>query len=82
MASLLSTLLIFLSGAFVTAWAIVGALSLWRDGGDCLDQNFRLWQMGMAAVIISIVLAVIFLLAALFSSKKIRSADYPHAPEF
>jgi hypothetical protein len=81
-ASLLSTLLIFLSGAFVIAWAIVGAVSLWRDGSDCLDQNFRIWQMGMAAVILSIVLAAIFLLAALFSSKKIRKPDYPHALDF
>ena len=46
------------SGFFTFAWMIVGAVSLWRDGGDCVQLNFPIWQMGMAAVIISIVMVV------------------------
>lgn len=46
------------SGLFTFAWMIVGAVSLWRDGSDCMSLNFPLWQMGMAAVIISICLVV------------------------
>lgn len=52
-------LIVLVSGGFFTfAWMIVGAVSLWRDGGDCVQLNFPLWQMGMAAVIISIVMVV------------------------
>lgn len=52
-------LLICLSASgFTFAWMIVGAVSLWRDGGDCITSNFPLWQMGMAGVIISIVMVV------------------------
>lgn len=46
------------SGTFTFAWMIVGAVSLWRDGGDCVQSNFTIWQMGMAAVIISIIMVV------------------------
>jgi len=41
---------------FMFAWMIVLSVSLWRDGYDCININFPLWQMGMAATIISIVL--------------------------
>jgi hypothetical protein len=51
-------IVIWCSAAFTFAWMIVGAVSLWRDGGDCVSLNFPLWQMGMAAVIISIVMCV------------------------
>ena len=47
-----------LAGPFTFAWMIVGAVSLWRDGGNCIELGFEVWQMGMAAVIISIVLVV------------------------
>ena len=50
--------IIIFSGVFTFAWMIVGAVSLWRDGGDCVQLNFPIWQMGMAAVIISIVMVV------------------------
>ena len=56
------------AGAFTFAWMIVGAVSLWRDGGDCMNLNFTIWQMGMAAVIISIVMVV-------FSGISTRSAQ-------
>jgi hypothetical protein len=59
-----TTLLILLAGMFTFAWMIVGAVSLWRDGGDCNALNFRIWQMGLAAVILSIVLVVASLLGA------------------
>jgi hypothetical protein len=51
-------IILVLSGPFTFAWMIVGAVSLWRDGGTCVAQNFEVWQMGMGAVIISIVLVV------------------------
>lgn len=44
------------SAGFTFAWMIVGAVSLWRDGYDCVNINFPLWQMGMAAVILSIIM--------------------------
>lgn len=43
-----------LSGAFTFAWMIVGAVSLWRDGGDCQTVNYVVWAMGTAAVSISV----------------------------
>ena len=43
-----------LSGTFLFAWMIVGCVSLWRDGSDCHTLNPMVWQMGMAAVIVSI----------------------------
>lgn len=56
---LIPLLIVLVSGGLFTfAWMIVGAVSLWRDGGDCVQLNFPLWQMGMAAVIISIVMVV------------------------
>ena len=70
-----SALLIFLSLAFTVAWTIVGAVSLWRDGVDCGTQDFTLWQMGMAAVILSIILVVISLLALILSSRKKTKVD-------
>lgn len=51
-------IVIFCSGIFTFIWMVIGAVSLWRDGGDCVSLNFPLWQMGMAAVIISIVMCV------------------------
>ena len=49
-------IIIMCSGAFTFAWMIVGAVSLWRDGGDCASLNYPVWAMGMAGVIISIVM--------------------------
>lgn len=37
---------------------IVGAVSLWRDGPDCLTLNYDIWAMGMADVICTIVFVV------------------------
>jgi hypothetical protein len=51
-------IVVLCAAGFTFAWMIVGAVSLWRDGGDCISLNFPLWQMGMAAVIISIVLVL------------------------
>lgn len=47
-----------LSGPYTIAWMIVGAVSLWRDGGSCQSLNYEIWAMGMADVICSIVLVV------------------------
>jgi hypothetical protein len=56
---------------------IVGAVSLWRDGVDCSTKNFRMWQMGLAAVILSIVLTVAALLAAAAAPNG-EVVDEPH----
>ena len=52
--------IICLAGAFLFCWMIVGSVSLWRDGYDCISANFPLWQMGMAAVILSLIMFVFF----------------------
>jgi hypothetical protein len=49
-------IILLLGALFMFPWMIVLSVSLWRDSYDCLDINFPLWQMGMAATIISIVL--------------------------
>jgi hypothetical protein len=41
--------------AFLFAWMIVGAVTLWRDGYDCINLNLKIWQMTMADVIVTIV---------------------------
>lgn len=51
----LGVIVLWCSGGFLFAWMIVLSVSLWRDGYDCMPINFKLWQMGMAATIISIV---------------------------
>lgn len=38
------------------AQMIVGAVSLWRDGADCIGLNYDIWAVGMADVIVTIVL--------------------------
>lgn len=40
---------------FTVAWAIVGSVSLWRDGLDCYTLNNNLYTMAMIAVIASYV---------------------------
>lgn len=49
-------LVLISANAFTFAWMIVGSVSLWRDGGDCKELNYTIWQMGMAAVIITIII--------------------------
>lgn len=46
------------AGSFTFSWMIVGALTLWLDGVDCLTLDYPIWAMGMADVIVSIVLCV------------------------
>lgn len=48
------------TGVFTFAWAIVGAVSLWRDGLACgqLPQSKPFWIMGNVAVVASLVLVV------------------------
>jgi hypothetical protein len=46
------------AGPFTFAWMIVGAVSLWRDGGNCQSINYEIWAMGMANVICSIILII------------------------
>ena len=43
-----------MSPIFVFAWMIVGAVSLWHDGSDCKTLNRPVWDMGMAAVIVTL----------------------------
>ena len=69
--------LVFLAGMFTLAWMIVGSVSLWRDGVDCSFQNFRLWQMGLAAVILSIVLVLAAILGA-GTAPRGEVVDLPH----
>lgn len=47
---------LYVTPMFVLAWSIVGGVTLWKFGVECYDINFRLWQMGMAAEIISLIL--------------------------
>ena len=44
------------AGLFVFAWAIVGAVSLWRDGGDCQTIAYPLWAVAMAAEIVTLIM--------------------------
>ncbi len=53
---LLGAILSFVGIAFLFAWMIVGAVSLWRDGADCIGLNYDVWAVAMADVIVTIVL--------------------------
>jgi hypothetical protein len=50
-------ILIFAPG-FTVAWSVVGAVSLWRDGLDCETLNPEIWNMGMAAAIVSLIMCI------------------------
>ena len=71
------------SAIFTFTWMIVGAVSLWRDGSNCITYNFPLWQMGIAAVIISMFLFVWLACVAChikpepFTSEQIEDVDRP-----
>lgn len=54
--AVIGAIVLICGAAFMFPWMIVLSVSLWRDGYDCININFPLWQMGMAATIISIVL--------------------------
>ncbi len=44
---------------FIFIWMIVGAVSLWRDGGfpnPCYSINPPIWDMGTAAVVVYIII--------------------------
>jgi hypothetical protein len=58
-ATIRNSVAVFVVSGFLFAWMIVGAVSLWRDGGSCGALNYPVWAMGMADVIISIVLSVV-----------------------
>mmetsp|Transcript_33441 Transcript_33441/g.80861 ORF Transcript_33441/g.80861 Transcript_33441/m.80861 type:complete len:178 (+) Transcript_33441:73-606(+) len=51
----LARFIILLSNLFIFCWAIVGAVSLGRDGKDCETVNLALWRMGYSAVVISFI---------------------------
>jgi len=41
-----------LGSLFMLAWNIVGAVSLFRDSHTCLDQEYPLWAMTLAVLIV------------------------------
>ncbi len=64
-------LILLLGGMFTFAWMIVGAVSLWRDGGDCRDIAFPIWVAGVFGVISSIALIIV----GCFSTKLTKSSS-------
>lgn len=42
-----------LSSTFLFAWAIVGAVSLGRDGQNCQTIDYQLWQVALFGVIMN-----------------------------
>jgi hypothetical protein len=52
-------IVVLLGGIFTFCWTIVGAVSLWRDGGDCQSLNYPLWAVAMATVITQLALMVL-----------------------
>jgi sorbitol-specific phosphotransferase system component IIC len=56
---------------FLIAWSIVGGVTLWKYGWECINVNLRLWQMGMAAEIISLILVF----CMFFAAKKSKDQD-------
>merc|ERR1711991_126475 len=51
-AKILFILVTLVVGLFMFAWNIVGAVSLFRDSGECKDTNYSLWAMTLAVLII------------------------------
>ena len=66
-------LVMLFGGVFIFCWTIVGAVSLWRDGGDCNGLNYPLWAVAMATVIVPLGLSVLY--CVMGSSVKNESSD-------
>ena len=51
-AKVLYSIFALFTGLFMFAWNIVGAVALFRDAPQCLDEAYSLWAMCLAVLII------------------------------